>query len=785
MKRLRVFRGTLLLTTCLAAAVAAGTRPALAQGASTTVTTPASPFYGGTFVTPVAPGTKMLVESDQLVYDYDRKSVAAVGNVRIYYGQYTLTADRVTYDERSGRLVADGNVVLIEPNGTVFRSAHVDLTSNFRDAFVASLEVETPQRTFFSAERAERQSGTVVTFVNGVYTACEACIDEPQKPRFWNVKAATIVVDQTAQTISFTDARLEFFGLPVAYLPYFSIPDPSVQRKSGFLWPTTNYSERLGFSASIPYFWAIAPSYDLTITPAYYTRQGFLGEVEWRQRLANGQFSIAAAGIAQQDKDAFATNSASYRDLRGGIRTAGLFDINPSWKYGWDATLLSDRTFTRDYGVLTSENSEIVSTLFIEGLADRNYFEAHASAYQILTERNAAPASNPGKFDQGRQAIALPVVEYRRVTETMPGGATLTSNSNLTSIVRDEDDPFTLGGATFYSGTAGTTVRASQEVVWEKRGVTPGGHVVTPFASLRGDAFFLDANTVAPAITGDAKAFRAMPAAGVEWSYPLLLQSTMAAQIVEPKAQLILRPNEMAIGSLPNNDAQSLVYEVATLFDRNKFSGWDRNEGGGRLNVGVHYNATFINGAAIDGTLGQSFQVFGRNSFATADVAGTGPLSGLETTASDYVGAVALDTGLGPSVEVRGRVDEKTLTLNRAEVEATAALGPVTASAAYFYLRQNPSDLTAGAPASVFHGAASVNLSENWRAFGSFAYDAAKAAIASNSFGLAFDNSCVTFAVSYAETRKNYSDLPDRKVNFRLELRTLGQAAVGANLNTL
>jgi LPS-assembly protein len=110
----------------------------------------------------------------------------------------------------------------------------------------------------------------------------------------------------------------------------------------------------------------------------------------------------------------------------------------------------------------------------------------------------------------------------------------------------------------------------------------------------------------------------------------------------------------------------------------------------------------------------------------------------------------------------------------------------LTASAAYFYLRQNPTDLMLSGPASVVHGAASVNLTENWRAFGSLAYDVAKAAIASNSMGFAFDNSCLTFAVTYNETRKNYTDLqPDRQVNFRLELRTIGQSSVSANLNPL
>ncbi len=776
-------RGALLLATVFVA----GTLLTSAQAAtnSTTVTTPDSPFYGGTFVSPVKPGEKMLVESDQLVYDYDRKTVAAVGHVRIYYGQYTLTADRVIYDEKSGKLVADGSVVLVDPKGTVFRSTHVDITANFRDAFVASLQVETPQRTFFSAESAERKSGTSITFVNGAYTACEPCAEQPQKPPLWNVRAAKIVVDQQEQTVAFTDARLEFLGTPVAYIPYFYIPDPAVKRKSGFLWPKTGYSDRLGFSASVPYFWALSPSSDITFTPAVYTRQGFLGEVEWRQRLRNGSYTLDVAGINQRNKGAFDASSSSYRDLRGGARTTGQFDINSRWQFGWDATLLSDRTFTRDYDVLSPENAELVSTAYLRGLGDRSYFDLHASAYQILTEPSAAPLSNPGKFNQGRQAYVTPSLDYRRVSNFMPAGGELTARSNLTALNRLSDDPVTINGNAYFSGTAGSAVRASQEFAWQRQNIGPGGQVVTPFAYVRGAAYFLDQNTAASTITGSATAFRGMPAAGIEWSYPLLVQSQTAMQIVEPKAQLILRPNEMAIGSLPNNDAQSLVYEVANLFDRDKFSGWDRSEGGGRLNLGVHYNAAFANGAAVDGTVGQSFQVFGQNSYAVADVAGVGPLSGLETRASDYVGALTLDTGVGPSVGVRGRMDQKTLTVNRAEVEATAALGPVTASAAYFYLRQNPNDLTSG-PASVVHGAASVNLTENWRAFGSFAYDVARSAIASNSFGVAFDNSCLTFAVTYNETRKNYTDLlPDRQLNFRLELRTLGEGSVTANLNTL
>ena len=74
-------------------------------------------------------------------------------------------------------------------------------------------------------------------FENGVYTACAPCKDDPKKPPLWQVKGARIIHDQTEKMLYFENAQLEFFGVPMAYLPYFSTPDPTVKRKTGFLMP--------------------------------------------------------------------------------------------------------------------------------------------------------------------------------------------------------------------------------------------------------------------------------------------------------------------------------------------------------------------------------------------------------------------------------------------------------------------------------------------------------------------------------------------------------------------
>ena len=106
-----------------------------------------------------------------------------------------------------------------------------------------------------------------------------------------------------------------------------------------------------------------------------------------------------------------------------------------------------------------------------------------------------------------------------------------------------------------------------------------------------------------------------MPVAGLEYHYPLIDVEPWGTQTIEPIAQLILRPNETDIGKFPNEDAQSLVFDDTNLFSVDKFSGWDRVEGGGRLNAGLQYTAQFNRAGSVNALFGQSYQLFGLNSF--------------------------------------------------------------------------------------------------------------------------------------------------------------------------
>ena len=319
--------------------------PAFAQGKPAPGSKPAAAA--------AKPQDRMVVDARELVYDNDKKTVAAVGDVQILYQGRTIEADRVVYDQANKRVIAVGNARITESNGSVITGDRFNLTDDFRDGFIDSLRVVNPDKTRFSAPRAERTDGETFVFDKGIYTACEPCKDNPERPPLWQVRSARIIHKKSEQTIYYEDARLEFAGIPMAYIPYMSGPDSTVKRKTGFLSPKFINTSALGFGVGLPYFINLAPNYDVTLTPTYLTRQGLLGEAEWRHRFSNGSYNIRAAGIFQQDKAAFLPSPFGAGDdkFRGSIETSGKVFLNPRWTFSWDVAGSTDRYFYKNYRI--------------------------------------------------------------------------------------------------------------------------------------------------------------------------------------------------------------------------------------------------------------------------------------------------------------------------------------------------------------------------------------------------------------------------------------------------
>jgi LPS-assembly protein len=750
------------------------------------------------------PGEKapMLLQAIEIHYDYSNKRVSAVGNVQIYHDGTTVEADRVIYDETTKRIQAEGNVRITEPDGRITYADTMDLSDDFRDGFVDSLRLDTADKTRMAAARADRTSGTFSVMHSGVYTACEACKDDPKKPPLWQVKAARMIHDSNEKMIYFEDARLEFFGKPVAYMPYFSAPDPTVKRKSGFLMPFMSSSTTNGFGVEIPYYWALAPDYDVTFSPRLMTTQGVLMRAEFRQRLIDGAYSIRASGIYQLDKAAYLRSDGiatpGYRDFRGSIETTGQFALSNKWTWGWDGILPTDPTYFQNYGLSTYQRgsnilvnglTEGVSQLYLVGRGDRSYFDMRAIYYYGFSEADT----------QGQIPRIHPVVDYGYVFGQPVLGGELSYQTNLTSLSRSSPD-FNPISPTAYAnglcalvtadpaakmpancllrGVPGTYTRVSGEAQWKRSFTDSFGQVFTPFVMLRADAAAISvtnapgvANYISP---GDSAEFRVMPTVGLEYRYPFISVHPWGTQTLEPIAQVIVRPDEPNIGKLPNEDSQSLVFDDTNLFKIDKFAGWDRIEGGGRANVGIKYTAQFNRGGSITTVFGQSYQLFGVNSFATGDNTNTGLNSGLDTARSDYVARISYQPDRIYSFNTRFRFDHNSFEVRQFETEARASFDRWSVSMLYGRYDAQP-ELGFLTLREGILGSASVKLSQNWLATAAVRYDIDAKSLAGTVFGIGYIDDCLIVALNYA-TNYTYSGNvgSDQRIMLQMSLRTLG-----------
>ena len=757
---------------------------------------------------------QMLVQAKEINYDYANERVSAVGNVQIYYNGSVLEANKVIYDQKNKRLRAEGNARLTEPGGQISYGEIMELSDDYRDGFVDSLRVDAAQQTSIAAARAERSSGNFSIFHSGVYTACEPCKDDPKKPPLWQVKAARIVHDQGEKMLYFEQASLEFFGQPIAYLPYFSAPDPTVKRKTGFLAPAFNSNDKFGFAVSTPYFWALAPNYDLTLTPTITTRQGPLLAAEWRQRTENGAFVIRGQGIKQWDAAYFVhsdgTPTPGNREFRGSLESSGQFNLSDKWGWGWDIVAPSDKTFFQDYNTGQLKNkdlirltpSEGVSQLYLTGRGDRSYFDARAMYFYGFSE-----------FDTQKQIpVVHPVIDYSYTFGQPILGGELSYKVNVTSLSRDEAafnpisasainrgscmpttaDPAanTTAANCVLRGFPGTYSRFSAETTWRRSITDPAGQVWTPFIYARGDAAALSV-TSSPAVDnflpgGDSNVVRAMPAVGLEYRYPFIGIQSWGTQTIEPIAQIIVRPNETNIGQLPNEDAQSLIFDDSNLFKLDKFSGWDRAEGGTRANVGVSYTAQVNNAGFLNVLFGQSYHLMGNNSFEQGGVTNTGLDSGLDKPRSDYITRLAYQPSRMYAFTTRFRFDEDTWEVKRFEVENRFNFDRLTLTGIYGQYAAQP-ELGFLKDREGVLGASSLKLTTNWSLMGAIGYDIDVRKVDQTQLGLTYIDDCFAWALQYV-TSYSYSGNPQEKshsVMMTLSLRTLWDGQVSQKVDGL
>ena len=180
-------------------------------------------------------------------------------------------------------------------------------------------------------------------------------------------------------------------------------------------------------------------------------------------------------------------------------------------------------------------------------------------------------------------------------------------------------------------------------------------------------------------------------------AYPWVANTSGGSHVIEPIGQIIARQASIKQDGLPNEDAQSLIFDDTNLFEVTKFSGYDRIETGTRANVGLQYTFQSNEGGYARILAGESYHLAGTNAYAdpSFDVNGNPVFttdSGLQTDRSDYVLGAYVAPWTFLQLISQSRFDQSSFALARQDAGAQLNLGPLSANAVYAYLNTDPTN---------------------------------------------------------------------------------------------
>ena len=696
-------------------------------------------------------GTRVYVVASKITYDARTKIAVAIGKVILTYGKYELVATRVTYDQRNDKMIAVGEVKLTEPGGNILEAERAQLMNNFKNGFAEHLRLLLTNDATITAEYATRQDGYLTVYENVIYTACKECRLSNGKP-LWQLKSREVTHNEKEGVIYHKDATFEFAGHDIITLPRFSHPDPTVKRRTGFLTPNFSYASVYGVGVEIPYFWNLAPNYDLTFRPVITSDQGLLGKAEWRHRLVDGQYSVDVAGIYQLD-----TNQSPPGDThwRGAARTQGSFDLNQSWNWGWDGTLTSDKTFMDKYKI--DSRDEAIDKVYLTGMHDRNYFSAQALHFQSLDTDT----------DQDFFPTAVPYLQHDYTFDQPVFGGEFGYDWNVYSLHRNDSIFANNPDLPLTDVNLGTDqTRGVANLRWQRQIINGMGQVLTPFANLRGDVYMTQNLPDDSGFTEDSKTTtRFQPTVGFDARWPFLTNTEGGQHILTPVAQVIASTDEEDRKDVGNEDAINLNFDATSLFLHDRFTGLDRYEGGTRINAGLLYTFLSPNGGYLRASLGESFHVAGKNSFADG--------TGLEGSNSDLVTAIAWQPWDFVRLSYQARLEEDLSDINAQEAGLSLNFDRISGSIFYANLDADPNSGRPDHEHQVW-GSAGWNFSGPWSLYAGARYDLEESKLIRDTVGIGFNCDCFNFRFFYEENRAREDVSVDRSVQFSIDLKSLG-----------
>ena len=361
------------------------------------------------------PTEKVLISADRVDYDRDKEILHLRGRVEIRQDPWRLLAEEVQVNLTTRLAYATGGVKIIQGEGKETRTlltadqAEVDLSGTAGWMIQARLAVPWEKGEIaLEGQRMERVNETTYRIEAGSMTPCQC---QPNQTPDWEVQARRLTAE-TEKEVRLSSARVKIRGRTVFYLPDFTYPIGS-QRRTGFLLPILDYSNRNGFEATLPFYWPFSPSADLTLLPHSIANRGFESGAEFRYNLGKEAEGAAHAYSISDSKD---------RAERWSAQLQHTSEWSPGYTLQTDLNLISDNEyltdFNHDLGHRYDRNLE--SRL----IAGRSWPDAHLftefSWFDDLQGGDLRPSPLGPDLDQ-TMIQRLPEVRFQLLTRPLAG----------------------------------------------------------------------------------------------------------------------------------------------------------------------------------------------------------------------------------------------------------------------------------------------------------------------------------------------------------------------------
>ncbi len=315
------------------------------------------------------------MEADTIEGDPD-SDLTLTGAAQVRRIDGVIKGDRINYRKDTGEVDVQGNARMMR-DGTLVTGPNAKFNV---DKY--SGEVEKPNfwlgatGGFAVADKADIFSKSQMRLHTVTYSGC-AC-ETPS----WYIKANTVDIDFDENEGVARNGVLYFKDVPILASPYMTFPVKK-ERKSGFLIPTYGTTSKGGFDFSLPYYLNIAPNYDATIQPRYFSKRGLQLGGEFRYLGSSYAGSIYGAYLPN-DNDT-GNDRWMYWWRHQQLFTNGFYA-------DWDVAKVSDNDYFRDISQLGLNQS---STTYLPQRArvgwSSSYWSAYAQVYkyQTLQDPNA------------------------------------------------------------------------------------------------------------------------------------------------------------------------------------------------------------------------------------------------------------------------------------------------------------------------------------------------------------------------------------------------------------